>query len=108
VPAIDFCETETDLVVKAELPGAEKKDLTIEALPDALTIGAKTSHEKEEKGETFYRRECGWGEFQRVIPLPVEVKPEGVKATLKDGVLEVTLPKTETAKAKQPRKIEIG
>jgi len=108
VPAIDLAETETDVVLTAELPGVDKKDLSLEVLPDALTLSAKTSREKEEKGETFYRRECSWGEFRRVIPLPAEVKAEGAKATLRDGVLKVTLPKTETAKAQQPKKIEIG
>ena len=75
--------------------------------PDSLTIQAEQKKEAEEKGENFYRRERRFGMFQRTIPLPVEINPSGVKAAYHDGILEVTLPKSEKAKATQPVKVAI-
>ena len=107
LPSVDLAETDAELVLRAELPGVDKKGLEVEVLPDAVTIRAKTSEEKEIKEATYYRRERSWGAFERSIPLPVEVKSDQAKASLKDGLLEITLPKTEAARAKQPRKVEI-
>ena len=100
VPSVDIEETDGTVVVRAELPGVKKEDLEIEVMPDSLTLKAETKEEKEEKGKRYYRKERAWGMFQRTIPLPVQVKSNEAKASLKDGVLEVTLPKV--AEEKKP------
>lgn len=106
-PTIDMSETADEVVVKAELPGVDKKGLEVEALPESLSIRAEMSEEKEEKQQTYHRRERVWRRYERVIPLPAEVVTDQVKATMKDGVLEVRMPKTERSKADTPRKITI-
>lgn len=95
VPSVDIEETDESVVVRAELPGVKKDDLDIEVTPDALTIRAEMSEEKEQRDRRFYRRERSWGMFQRTVPVPVEIKSDAAKASFKDGLLEVTLPKVE-------------
>lgn len=109
IPSIDVSETEDEVIVKAEVPGIKKEDLSIEVLPDTLQLSAKLSREREEgaKEGTFHLRERVWGRFERSIPLPTEVKVDQVKAALHEGVLEVRLPKMEPTKAIQPRKVEV-
>jgi HSP20 family protein len=105
VPSIDIEETDGTVVVRAELPGVKKEDLDIEVTPDALILKAETKQEKEEKGKRYYRKERAWGMFQRMIPLPVEVKSNEAKASLKDGLLEITLPKA--AAEKKPEAVKV-
>lgn len=107
VPPVDVSETGDEVVVRAEIPGISKENLEIEVLPESLSLKAEVSEEREEKGETFHRRERSWSSFQRAIPLPAEVKTEEVKAKLEHGVLEVRMPKTERAKAPTPKKVTI-
>ncbi len=107
VPSIDVSETADAVIVKAEVPGVDKKDLEIEAMPDSLSIKAEVSSEKEEKDKTYHRRERTWQRYERVIPLPAEVVTDQVKAIMKDGVLEVKLPKTERSKGAIPRKVSV-
>jgi len=106
-PAVDVTETDKELVVKAELPGVDKDKIDIEVLPDALTIKAERSQEREEKEVTHHYRECVWGRLERSIPLPVEVIADQVKASHRDGILEIRLPKSERARALTPRKVRI-
>lgn len=106
VPSVDIEETDGMVVVRAELPGVKKEDLEIEVMPDTLTIKAETKEEKEEKGKRYYRKERAWGMFQRMVPLPVEVKSSEAKASLKDGVLEVILPKVAEEKKAESVKIK--
>ena len=107
VPVVDLSETENEVVVTAELPGVDRKDLDVEVLPEALTLKAEMLRESERKEETYRRQERVWGRFERTIPLPAEVVTDQVKAVFKDGVLEVRLPKTEQAKAATPKRIEV-
>ncbi len=107
VPSIDVSETAQDVIVKAEVPGVDKKDLQIEVMPESLSIKAELTQEKEEKEKTYHRRERIWQRFERVIPLPAEVVTDRVKATMKDGVVEITMPKTEQSKQATPRRINI-
>jgi len=107
VPAIDLKENENELVLKADLPGAKKENLDVEVTLEAVVLKAHTAQEKEEKGEGYYYSERAWGGFERVIPLPVEVRADQAKARYADGVLEITVPKSEAAKAKEPRKVKI-
>ncbi len=107
LPAVDVSETESEVLVTAELPGVDRKDLEVEVLPEALSLKAETVKESEKREEAYHRRERVWGRFERTIPLPAEVVTDQVKAVFKDGVLEVRLPKTAQAKAATPKKIEI-
>lgn len=94
-PSIDMYETEKELVVKAELPGLTSKDVEITLTDDTLTIRGEKKEAEEVKGENYYRKETRYGTFHRSIRLPVPVRKEDIKATFKDGILEVRLPKAE-------------
>lgn len=98
---VDVVETNDTVVVKAELPGMEPKDVDISVSGGKLTIKGERKAEKEEKGKTFYRMERCYGSFSRTIELPASVEADKAKADYKNGVLEITLPKTEQVKAKK-------
>lgn len=100
-PLVDVEETEDNILVRAELPGLKKKDIKIAISGGRLHIGGERSKEKEEKGKTYHRIERVYGRFERVLPLPMKVEASKTKATYKDGVLEVRLPKAEKAKRKE-------
>ena len=98
LPKVDVVDREAEVVIKAEIPGVEKKDLDISVGEDSVTIKGSTRHEeKEEKGD-YYRREISSGAFLRTVALPAIVDGSKAKASFKDGMLELTLPKTEKAK----------
>lgn len=98
LPKIDVIDRDSDIVVRAEIPGVEKKDLEVSLTENLLTIKGRTGHEvKEEKGD-YYRCEMSRGEFTRTVALPAPVLGDKAKAELKDGVLELTLPKVEESK----------
>ncbi len=100
MPRVDMIERDAEIVIQAELPGVAKEDLEVSTTNDTVTIRASTRRgEKEEKGE-YYRHELSRGEFQRTLQLPAAVKGDQAKATFKDGVLELVLPKVEQAKRK--------
>lgn len=102
-PALNIWESPEAVHVEAELPGVDAKDLEINVVGKELTLkGQRVAEAKE--GETYHRRERAIGAFTRLVKLPVEVNPDAVHATLRGGVLEVTLPKAEVAK---PRKISV-
>jgi len=105
-PAVDIEDHGDNLIVKAELPGIDKKDINVSVTEDTLTISGKTQEEKKEKRGKVLYQERNYGSFVRSFTLPAEVNREKVKATYKDGVLEITLPKKEEAKAKET-KVEI-
>ena len=107
VPTVDVSETADAVIVKAEVPGVDKKDLAVEVMPDSLSLKAELAREEEKNDEQFHRRERVWQRYERLIPLPAEVVTNQVKATMKDGVLKVRMPKTERSKATTPRKIAI-
>ena len=94
-PRIDLIDREDDVLVRAELPGVDKKDLDISLTEDTVTIEAKSHHEEQEEEERYYRHEITRGEFSRTLPLPCRVKGDEAKAHFEDGVLELTLPKVE-------------
>lgn len=98
VPSIDVVDRENDVVVKAEVPGVDKKDLDISVGEDSVTIKGETRKEtKEEKGD-YYRREISSGSFSRTVALPATVDGAKAKANFQDGMLELTIPKVEKAK----------
>jgi HSP20 family protein len=105
IPAMDLAETETDFVLKADLPGMSESDIKIELEDNVLTISGERKAEQEERKAGYYRVERSFGSFRRGLTLPEGVDPETVKATFADGVLEVTVPKP----AQQlPRKVQIS
>ena len=100
-PALDMHEDKDNIVVRAELPGMKKEDINISLHDGRLSIsGERRSEEKTENAEV-YRAERFVGRFQRTIALPAPIAVDKVKAQYKDGILTITLPKTEEAKPKQ-------
>jgi len=98
MPHVDVIDRDNEVIVKAELPGVEKKDLDITVTRDRVTIKGSTSHEeKEEKGD-YHRCEISSGSYMRTLSLPSDVDEDKVKAKFKDGILRLTLPKLEKAK----------
>jgi HSP20 family protein len=98
IPKVDVVDRETEVLVKAEIPGVDKKDIDISVGEDTVTIKGETRHEeKEEKGD-YYRCEISQGAFSRTVALPAVVDGSKAKANFKDGMLELTIPKTEKAK----------
>jgi len=101
-PSVDVTETEDAVVVRAEVPGLEAKDVDLSIVGDVLTIsGEKKEEEKEEKEKNYTHREVRYGSFSRSLQLPASVDVENVQAECKKGVLTVTLPKTEKEKARK-------
>ncbi len=99
VPSVDIIDREEEVVVRAEIPGIDKENLEVSLSDDRLTIKGSTRQEKEEKEAGEYtRRELSRGSFTRVITLPANVDGEKAKASFKDGVLEMTLPKLKPSK----------
>ncbi len=99
-PSLDVYEEKDSVVVKAELPGMKKEDVEVNLAGENLTIKGEKKEDKEVKEDDYYRRERSYGSFLRTIALPCEVKSDEIKASFKDGVLEVRMPKTEEAKKK--------
>ena len=97
-PSLDVSETKENIVVKAEVPGIDAKDIDISLSNDLLTIKGKKEQEKEEKEENYHRVERSYGSFSRSVRLPREVHSDKIKASYKNGVLKITLPKAEEAK----------
>ncbi len=100
-PAFDVYEEQDNIVVKAELPGMKKEDISVSLHDGALIISGERKNEIKSEGREVYRAERFFGKFQRTVTLPTGVAAAQVKAEYKDGVLTVTLPKAEEAKPKQ-------
>lgn len=100
-PRVDLIENDNEFVLKADLPGIDKKDLKVQVENNMLTISGERKYENEDKSDRYYRNERFYGRFQRSFSLSDRVKADAIKADYKDGVLTVTLPKAEEAKPKQ-------
>jgi HSP20 family protein len=103
-PAFDVSEAESEIVVKAELPGMDVKDIDIALTDGLLTIKGERKMEKEDKEENYHRIERQFGSFSRSLNLGTKVRTDGIEASYKDGILTVILPKVEESK---PKKIEV-
>jgi HSP20 family protein len=103
-PAVDLSEDEKSYVVTAELPGVGKDDVTVELHEDVLTIRGEKKSEREEKKDRSHWVERSYGSFARSFTLPPTAQAEELKASFKDGVLRIEIPKKEAAK---PRQISI-
>ena len=96
--ATDVYETDKDLVVEMQVPGFKKEDIKVSFQDDYLKVEGKAEEEKEEKEKNYWRKEIRRGSFVRVIPLPKKVDPKKAKASFKDGILKISLPKIEEIK----------
>ena len=104
-PKVDLIDRDTEIFIRAELPGVKKDDLDVSLTDDVLTIKASTLEESEEEKGDYHRREISRGEFQRKIKLPSLIVDSKVSSSFKDGVLELTLPKEKPA---ERRSIKVG
>ena len=100
-PAVDIYEQDNNIVLKAELPGVDPKDVDIRLENNTLTLRGERKFDDEVKKENYHRVERAYGAFTRSFTLPTVVDQGSIKAEFKDGVLRVTLPKREEAKPKQ-------
>jgi HSP20 family protein len=104
VPSVDISETDTEYLIKAELPEVKKEDVKVTMQDGVLTIQGERRQEKEEKDKKFHRVERSYGSFVRSFTLPDYVDDTKVKAEFKEGILNLHLPKSEKAK---PKAIEV-
>jgi HSP20 family protein len=104
-PSVDIFENDNEVVVKAELPGMDAKDIDVRLENNILTLKGERQFEKEAKEENYHRIEREYGSFTRSFALPTAVNGEKVKAEYKDGILKIVLPKKEETKPK-PIKVE--
>jgi HSP20 family protein len=100
-PVVDLYEKDDHFMIKAELPGVDKKDIKIDLQDRLLTLSGERTYDNEVKEENYYRRERSYGKFQRAFTLPADVDSDKIKAEFKDGVLQIEFPKPEEKKAKQ-------
>jgi HSP20 family protein len=99
-PALDVSETDSEYLVRADLPAVKKDDVSVTIDNDVLTIAGERKFDREEKSEKVHRRESFRGMFSRSLSLPDNANASGVRAESKDGVLTVHVPKTKTERAK--------
>lgn len=102
-PRVDVSETDTEVRVTAELPGLDKKDVDVTVSDGMLSITGEKKAESEDEGSSYHVRERTYGHFERSMPIGTEIEEDKVKATFKNGVLTVTLPKTEAAQKRFKR-----
>ena len=107
-PAIEAYETDGDVVVRAELPGIDPKQVEISVTEDTLTLKGEAKSEQEEKKRNYYRRELRYGSFVRSIALPSGVQGDKASASYKNGILEIRVPKSERAKPKTVKVVVAG
>ena len=100
-PVVDIFDKDENVVIKADLPGVDKKDIQVDLKGRVLTLSGERSEEKEANGEGYYRKERAYGKFFRSFNLASDVMPDKINATYRNGVLHITIPKTEANKPKQ-------
>ena len=100
-PVVDVYDNDHNIVLKAELPGIDKKDIEVDVKDRVLTLKGERSSDNEVTEDNYYRRERCFGKFERAFNLPVDVELDKIKANYKDGVLEIEIPKPEEKKPKQ-------
>jgi HSP20 family protein len=106
-PPVDVIDQGSDFVVRAELPGVPKEDVDLTVTPDGIEIRARTDRSREEKDRDYYYKERTYQAFHRALTFPAEVKADLASATLKDGVLEVRIPKKEPTRETKPVKVPV-
>lgn len=106
MPSVDIFEEGDNVVVKAELPGIRKEDIDVNMTDNTVSISGEKKKEEKVERKNYYRGERSYGAFTRSFRLPVEVQTDKAKASFKEGVLEIRIPKTEEAK-KREKKVSI-
>lgn len=101
VPSLDIADSEKEIVVRAEVPGVDPKDLNITVSGNVLTIAGEKKHSREEQSENYYHVERSFGSFRRTIQLPTDVDPDSVTAEHANGVVTIRLKKARTAAPKR-------
>ncbi|WP_297888354.1 Hsp20/alpha crystallin family protein [Sulfurihydrogenibium sp.] len=97
-PRVDVYEKDNNIIIEAEIPGAKKEDIEVKVKDNSVVIRGEVKREEEKKEENYYRSERFYGKFERVIPLPADVKIEEAKAEYQDGILKLVIPKATTEK----------
>ena len=105
-PSIDLSETESDLIIRAEVPGIDPKDLEISLTEDLLTIKGEVKRDFVEAGQSYHRIERKWGSFSRTFKLPCKVRLDDVEATYKKGILNIVMPKCKDRTRKVKLKVK--
>ena len=100
-PSVDIYETDEAIILKAELPGIKKEDVSVEIKDNVLTLRGERIEDKEIKEGNYFRKERCFGTFSRAFNLQHRVQPDKIKAKFKDGILEIEIPKPEEEKPKQ-------
>ncbi len=100
MPKVDIAETDKEFLIKAELPEIKKEDVTVDVQNGVLTLRGERKQEKEEKGKKFHRIERSYGSFTRSFTLPENVDPEQIKASFKEGMLNIQLKKVAGKESK--------
>jgi HSP20 family protein len=106
IPRVDVREEDNEVIISAELPGLDQKDIDVEVTRDSVRISGEKKAEEEKKEKGYYRHEITTGAFERVIDLPAEVDENKAEAEFSKGILTIRLPKSEEAQAKR-KKIKI-
>lgn len=101
MPAVDISETATDIIVHAEIPGMDSKEIDVSLKGNVLTLGGERKNMHEEKEEKYHRIEGRYGAFRRSIELPADVDAANVSASYKQGVLKINLPKSKKQSVKK-------
>lgn len=100
-PNVDVSETKDEILVTAEMPGMKKEDIKLSVQDNVIILSGEKKSEEEKKDANFYRIERSFGSFCRSFTLPTPVEADKIKASFKDGILKVTLPKSEKVKPKE-------
>lgn len=107
MPTVEVYMTEHDVIVNAELPGIDPKEVNVEISEDSIILTGEMKQEKEIQEDAYYSSERSFGQFRRIIPLPAPIKDQEAKASFKNGLLTLRMPLAEAPKKKSPRKIPI-
>lgn len=99
-PSVDVKENDKEFIIKAELPGVDEKDIDVTVTGDSVTIKGEKKEEKEDKDKNYYYMERSYGSFCRVIPLEAEIESGKAEARFKNGILDIKIPKSQSAKAR--------
>ncbi|MCX7738049.1 MAG: Hsp20/alpha crystallin family protein [Hydrogenothermaceae bacterium] len=97
-PRVDMYEKDNNLIVEAEIPGATKENIEVKVKDNSIIIKGEVKREEEKKEENYYRSERFYGKFERILPLPTDVKLEEAKASFENGILKLNIPKVSQEK----------
>lgn len=100
MPSLDLIDRDNEILVRAEIPGIQKENIAVSLADNVLTIKGESSSERSEEKGDYYRHEISSSSFARSVSIPSDVNESKVNASLKDGILEVTLPKSDSSKRK--------